>query len=156
MHLIRFFVYSIAGVYNFFEYELFNPKADRVTYRNNWVTDIAVSPDNIEKLVRGGRARWSIENEGFNTLKNNGYHIEHNFGHGKKFLSMNFFVFNLLAFYMHQIFRLSDEAYNEARSTVSSLAGFWHKLKGLVDTHIFDSWYMLLDLIRGYKLVRSY
>ena len=64
---------------NFFEYELFNPEADKVTYRNTWITDFIVSPDNIKKLVEGGRARWSIENEGFNTLKNNGYHIEHNF-----------------------------------------------------------------------------
>ena len=34
--------------------------------------------------MRGGRARWKIENETFNTLKNQGYHFEHNYGHGKK------------------------------------------------------------------------
>jgi hypothetical protein len=28
-------------------------------------------------MVRGARARWKIENETFNTLKNQGYHIEH-------------------------------------------------------------------------------
>jgi hypothetical protein len=28
-------------------------------------------------LVKGGRARWKIENEAFNTLKNQGYHLEH-------------------------------------------------------------------------------
>jgi hypothetical protein len=33
-------------------------------------------------LMRGARARWKIENETFNTLKNQGYHFEHNFGHG--------------------------------------------------------------------------
>jgi hypothetical protein len=39
--------------------------------------------NNIVMLVKGGRARWKIENETFNTLKNQGYHIEHNFGHGQ-------------------------------------------------------------------------
>jgi hypothetical protein len=40
-----------------------------------------------QKLTCGGRARWKIENETFNTLKNQGYQFEHNFGHGKQNLS---------------------------------------------------------------------
>jgi hypothetical protein len=72
------------------------------------VTDIIVDEHNVRELVKGGRARWKIENETFNTLKNQGYHIEHNYGHGQRHLSMNFFVLNLLAFYMHQIFELTD------------------------------------------------
>ena len=47
-------------------------------------TDITITEDNIIELVKGGRARWKIENEAFNTLKNQGYHLEHNFGHGEK------------------------------------------------------------------------
>jgi hypothetical protein len=34
--------------------------------------------------MRGGRARWKIENETFNTLKNQGYNFEHNYGLGEK------------------------------------------------------------------------
>ena len=30
---------------------------------------------NVETIVTCGRARWKIENEGFNLLKNNGYHM---------------------------------------------------------------------------------
>ena len=52
--------------------------------------------------MRAGRARWKIENEGFNNLKNHGYHLEHNFGHDQQHLSEAFFVLNLLAFFMHQ------------------------------------------------------
>ena len=63
---------------NFLEYELFNSEKDKITYRNNWVTDIVISEANVQDLVRGGRARWKIENETFNTLKNQGYDIEHN------------------------------------------------------------------------------
>jgi len=73
---------------NYFEYWLVD--GGKVTYHNSWVTDFSVSEGNVAKLVRIGRCRWKIENETFNTLKNQGYHIEHNFGHGEKHLSINF------------------------------------------------------------------
>ena len=71
-----------------------------VTYHNAWVTDLVPTAANIAQLVRAGRARWKIKNEGFNTLKNHGYHLEHNFGHGQQHLSAAFFVLNLLAFFL--------------------------------------------------------
>lgn len=80
-----------ADEINFFQFKIIN-KAGKVTYKNSWVTDIPITKDNIKELVKGGRARWKIENETFNTLKNQGYHIEHNYGHGKKNLSMTFFI----------------------------------------------------------------
>jgi len=49
----------------------------------SWITNLAITRDNAQALMRAGRARWKIENETFNTLKNQGYHFEHNFGHGK-------------------------------------------------------------------------
>jgi hypothetical protein len=58
-----------------------------------------------------GRARWKIENETFNTLKNHGYHLEHNFGHGKENLSNLFAAMNLLAFNCHTLCNLLDEQY---------------------------------------------
>jgi len=45
---------------------------------------------NAYQIMRGGRARWKIENETFNTLKNQGYNFEHNYGLGKKNLSVVF------------------------------------------------------------------
>ena len=38
--------------------------------------------DNVAEIAAAGRARWKIENEGFNVLKTKGYNLEHNFGHG--------------------------------------------------------------------------
>ena len=52
-------------------------------YRNSWVTSFIVGRNNVRKLSVAGRARWSCENEGFNCLRNQGYHIDHNYGHGK-------------------------------------------------------------------------
>jgi hypothetical protein len=70
-------------------------------YRNSFVTDLEVGPDTVVDLAACGRARWKIENESFNVLKNNGYHLEHNFGHGKANLSAVFVSLNLLAFAFH-------------------------------------------------------
>ena len=101
---------------NFFQYQIVS-KNNKINYKNSWVTDISVNKNNAVTLVKGGRARWKIENETFNTLKNQGYHIEHNFGHGNHHLSMVFFVLNLLAFYVHQILDLTDRLYQTVRYT---------------------------------------
>ena len=55
-----------------------------------WLTDIDVNKETVKTIVQGGRSRWKIENETFNTLKNQGYNLEHNYGHGKNNLSVNF------------------------------------------------------------------
>jgi hypothetical protein len=49
----------------------------------SWITDFELSEVNLLALMRGGRARWKVENETFNTLKNPGYSLEHNYGHGR-------------------------------------------------------------------------
>src|SRR5712671_2317638 len=64
----------------------------------SWVTNIRVSTRNVYKLMRGGRARWKIENETFNTLKNQGYNFEHNYGHGEQNLSVVFATLRKIAF----------------------------------------------------------
>ena len=90
------------------------------TYENAWVTDLTPTSANIVQLVRAARARWKIENEGFNTLKNQGYHLEHNFGHGDQHLSEAFFTLNLIA---HQIFELVDGLYQRVRTFFRPRAG---------------------------------
>jgi hypothetical protein len=62
----------------------------------------------VSVLVSGGRCRWIIGNECFNTLKNQGYHLEHNYGHGETFLSFNMYLLTVLAFFLHQIQELTD------------------------------------------------
>ena len=68
---------------NFVRFSIYSTEGKR-TYHSSWVTDIAITACNVQDIVRGGRARWKIENETFNTLKNHGYHLEHNFGHAEK------------------------------------------------------------------------
>ena len=127
---------------HYFEYWLIDK--EKVTYHNSWVTDIPISRDNVRELVRGGRCKWKIENETFNTLKNQGYHIEHNYGHGKKHLSMNFFMLNLLAFFVHQIFELSDGLYQQCRKAFGSKRNLWDHLRVAIRLLIFPDWQVLL------------
>ena len=131
------------------ELELTDSKNNLHTYRNSWVTDLVISSDNVAELVRGGRARWKIENETFNTLKNQGYHIEHNFGHGKEHLSMNFFQLNLLAFFVHQILEMTDKYYQQARLKFSARKEYWNQLRCTFRILLFNSWEDLLIRIIG-------
>jgi hypothetical protein len=136
-----------ADLVNFFQYQLV-VKTGQITYQNSWVTDIEVDENNVASLVKGGRARWKIENETFNTLKNQGYHIEHNFGHGQQNLSMIFFVLNLLAFYVHQILELTDRLYHQLRYTkFTSRKECWNQLRCTIRILIFPSWESLLSFI---------
>ena len=67
---------------NFLEYRERRPNGKE--RRFSWVTDLRVGRWNAMDPMCAGRARWRIENETFNTLKNQGCEFEHNFGHGRK------------------------------------------------------------------------
>lgn len=131
---------------NFFEYSMTNTKGKTV-YKNSWVTDIKLSQYNIEKMTKAGRCRWKIENECFNTLKNQGYYVEHNYGHGKKHLSHNMYLLTLLAFYFHQIFELTDGTYQACRKKLVSKRFMWEKFRAVISFFIMDSWEMLMDFV---------
>ena len=120
---------------NYIEYWM--QKGGETTYHNSWVSDIVVHENNVKELVKIGRCRWKIENETFNSLKNQGYHIEHNFGHGQKHLSFNFFLLNLLAFFMHQIFELTYVVYQELRKKFGSKRNLWDHLRTALYLVIF-------------------
>jgi hypothetical protein len=131
-----------ADQVNFFEYWLI--VGQKATYHNSWVTDQTVSKKNVVELVKAARARWKIENETFNTLKNQGYHLEHNFGHGQQNLSNNFFVLNVLAFFIHQILELCDKGYQHCRSKFSSRKEYWNILRGVIKIMLFRNFEHLI------------
>jgi hypothetical protein len=69
----------------------------------SFITNLKIEDNNVAELAKVARARWKIENETFNTLKNQGYRLEHNYGHGKKNLAENFANLMFLAFLIDQI-----------------------------------------------------
>jgi len=97
---------------------------------------------------RGARP-LKIENESFNTLKNQGYHLEHNFGHGAQYLSEALFLLNLLAFFFHQIFELVDELYQQARAGFSARREYWNAIRNAFRLFLFNSWEEVLQRINS-------
>jgi hypothetical protein len=93
-----------------------------------WVTDIPLCKDNVFKIMRGGRARHKIEKETFNTLKNQGYNFEHNFGHGNKYLSEVFASLMMPAFFVDQLQQLGCKKFTLALTRFKSKTMLWgHK-----------------------------
>jgi len=118
-----------------------------VRYRNSFITDWTISADNVAGLVAAGRARWKIENENNNVLKNRGYHLEHNFGHGKQHLSSLLATMNLLAFGLHTLLELADENYQLIRATVGARRRFFQHLEALTTYLHFETWERLMDFM---------
>lgn len=131
---------------NWFQYQLKNQQG-KITYTNSWVTDIEITESNVEHMTKAGRCRWKIENECFNTLKNQGYHLEHNYGHGKKNLSYNMYLLTLLAFYFHQIFELTDGVYQACRASFGSKSHLWENFRATIRILVVDDWAHLMDLL---------
>lgn len=97
--------------------------------------------------VAAGRARWKIENENNNVLKNHGYHLEHNFGHGKKHLASLLVTLNLLAFGLHTLLGLSDENYRLIRTTLGARRKFFQHLEALTTYVHFENWEAMMDFM---------
>ena len=132
-----------ALIVNWFEIEIINPRGE-TTYRNSFVTDLPVGPDTVVELAACGRARWKIENETFNVLKNKGYNLEHSFGHGKQNLSAVLVSLNLLAFAIHTVCDIGDELWRNARTKLGPRYNFFGKLAAITAYLIFSSWDDLL------------
>jgi hypothetical protein len=128
-------------------------KQAKVLYRNALVTDFKITEANVAALVASGRARWKIENENNNTLKTKGYHLEHNFGHGKKHLSSLLATMNILAFQMHGLLHFCDEGYRLIRMTLGARRTFFEHIRALSHYHCFQSWKALMDfMMRGLQI----
>jgi hypothetical protein len=112
----------------------------------SWITDFVISTANAFLLMQGGRARWKVENETFNTLKNQGYHFEHNFGHGQRYLSVIFALLMLLAFAIDQVQQLACPLFQAAWRKMGSKRRLWERLRGL----FYDlPWAAMTDIWRA-------
>jgi hypothetical protein len=124
---------------NFLEYWEYDEYGEMVTYFT-WVTDILLTTDNAFKIVKIGRARWKIENEVFNTLKNQGYHLEHNYGHGEQHLSSVFAMLMMLAFLIDQIQELLCPLFQQAKENHRTKSYLWLKMQALFILFSIPDW----------------
>ncbi len=129
---------------NFIEYWEITPNKKQYF---SWVTDFTVTTDNVYTLMKGGRSRWKIENETFNTLKNQGYHFEHNYGLGKKNLSLVLAMLMMLAFLVDQTQQLSCDLFQAVWKKQKSKRSLWENMRIFFKAFELESMQMLYEAI---------
>jgi hypothetical protein len=109
----------------------------------------------VEHLGGCGRARWKIENGHNNVLKNRGYNLEHNFGHGKKRAAELFFLLNLPAFQFYTILEAGDAGYRKARASVGRRDIFFYHMQAALRYALHESWREFLLFVRGEDFIND-
>lgn len=132
---------------NILEYRCTNKKGKEVNF--SWVTDIKLDILNLLQIARAGRARWKVENETFNTLKNLGYNFEHSYGHGKQYLSTNFCLLMMLAFLIDQIQEACCTAFQDCKKKMGTYRDLWMMMRSLFQQLALSSWENFYALIQG-------
>lgn len=122
-------------------------------YHHSFIPNHRLTAANVVDVAQAGRGRWKIENENNHVLKTKGYHLEHNFGPGKQYLSAFMLSLNLLAFLFHTVLEWSDEKYALLRRVLARRQTLFEDIQALTRYMVFDSWHHLMDfMIQGLEL----
>jgi len=122
---------------NYLLYEQTDKKG-KVT-RWTWITNIPLNARSVEDVMRAGRARWKIENETFNTLKNQGYNFEHNYGYGKQNLATILALLMFLAFTVDQMIQRCWRLFRQVRGGLRTKAKLWDMVRSLFQVQPFPT-----------------
>jgi hypothetical protein len=118
----------------------------------SWGPDVRVSTRTVFHLMRGGRARWKIANETFNTLKNQGDNFAHHYGHGTQHLSVVFAVLLLLAFLVDQAQQRCWALFQAVWAKRGSKRMLWERMSALFYDYALASMRQLFEaLLYGFK-----
>jgi hypothetical protein len=123
---------------NFLAYQEYTPDG-RKKHTGSWITDFQLSSRNVYRIMRAGRSRWKIENETFNTLKNQGYNFEHNYGHGYQYLSTVLALLMFLAFTIDQIQQHCCELFQKLWNGLGTKTKLWECLRSFFKALVFRS-----------------
>lgn len=116
-----------------------------------WITDLDFDDRSVYRLMRGGRGRWRVENEIFNTLKNQGYQFEHNFGHGDNQLSVVFALLLMLAFLVDQVQQACDSLFQATLDKIGSKCRLWERIRSLFFCFHFESFRTLYEALLNFE-----
>lgn len=122
---------------NFLLYEQTTP--DGEVKRWTWITNLTLLAGTVARVMRAGRSRWKIENETFNTLKNQGYHFEHNYGHGQQHLATVLAILMMLAFLVDQIQQRRCQLFRQLWKGLGTKSKLWASMRNLFSVLIFNS-----------------
>jgi Transposase DDE domain len=117
---------------NFLYYQQTDKNGKKTTF--TWITNITINQNKLWALMKAARARWKIENETFNTLKNLGYHFEHNYGHGDDHLSTMFAYLMMLAFYIDQFIQACSRTFQQLQNVLKTKTKLWNTIRAVFQT----------------------
>jgi hypothetical protein len=115
-------------------------KDGKICYQHQWITDIFLEQAIVADVMKAGRTRWKVENEVLNTLKNLGYNLEHNYGHGHKHLATVFAHLMMLAFLIDQLQEQVCDLYKAARNRFYSKKALWEQMRGIFSQFQIENW----------------
>lgn len=123
--------------FHIFECEEENIK-ENTTKRWVWITNIEITENNVVKLAnQGGRLRWKIENEGFNSQKNGGYELEHAYSHHPTGMK-NFYLVMQIASLIDQILQKGSLLKDEVMKQIGSIKNIAFHLLEKFRNNIID------------------
>lgn len=104
-----------------------------------WITSIRITKNNAKKIVRAGRNRWKIENQGFNRQKHWQGNIEHAYSWNER-AQKNHYLMEQIADFMKQLYEyffLEKNEIKKLQKNISSelLASFDRPLTETEDTN---------------------
>lgn len=124
---------------NWCEVRIYREDTGRRLYFNAFITNFELNDHSVHPIVQSGRARWKVENEHNNVLKNYGYHLEHNYGHGQQYLAAVLVTLNLLAFLIHTILSQTNATYVAVRQELGTRKTFFDDIRALTRYLHFQS-----------------
>jgi hypothetical protein len=136
-----------ALLVNWCEVAIYRADTGARLYFNTFITNFELTDTSVRPIVQSGRARWKVENENNNVLKNYGYHLEHNYGHGHRYLAAVLVSLNLLAFLMHTILDQTHDLYRRIRQELGPRRTFFDDIRALTRYLFFPNWDTLLHFM---------
>ena len=100
-----------------------------------YITDLPQTNETVITVADGGRLRWKIENEGFNTQKNLGYEMEHKYSRSSYVAMKNYYQLLQIAHMINQ-FVEKTKAFVELLNTCSgeTIKSLWIDLNVFMKT----------------------
>ena len=114
-----------------------------------WITDLPLTRAEASEAQACARSRWKIENETFNTLKNQGYQLEHNFGHGNQHLATVLMLLMMLAFLIDQLLETACPVIQQIFARYHSRIAVWERLRSSFRAIVFRNWQELYGYALG-------
>lgn len=106
------------------------------------ITTLTVTPATVAALVRYARQRWPIENEVFQTMKDQkGLNFEHNFGHGKAYLCDNLGMLMLVVALIDQFNVLLSPMVREVRGLSTHRGRLWERQRIYLCDRSVSGWH---------------